>query len=176
MLLEIHHSIVLIQQDVCKISPGPGGYIYPRDKFWITIHFSGYRRKCHRGQIYGFKRFIIVLRDPFRAMWAEYQRVNTRGVHNTGIELVDWNQGWWEDKLVNEIAPNFALHWRRIYQRIFHMWPNDFLLVQYEHLLDHNKRYQVMQSMIQFLNMTVSTGNYHHYYFYYFHSLCFCNE
>ena len=93
-------------------------------------------------------------------MWAEYQRVNTRGVHNTGIELVDWNQGWWEDKLVNEIAPNFALHWRRIYQRIFQMWPKDYMLVQYEHLLDRKKRYQVMESMINFLNMTVSPGNY----------------
>jgi len=112
-------SVNRAHPDVCKISPGPGGYIYPRDKVpfslpalfmrsphymraahtllhsppvhcqvWVTIHFSGYRRKCHRGQIFGYKRFLILLRDPFRSIWAEYQRVNTRGVHNMGIEKV----------------------------------------------------------------------------------------
>lgn len=147
-------SVNRAHPDVCKISPGPGGHVYPRDKKWITIHFSGYRRKCHRGQIYGFKRFLIVLRDPYRAMWAEYQRVNTKGVHNTGIEKENFNQQWWEEKLVHEIAPNFAIHWNRIYQRIFQMWPKDHFLVQYEHLLDRGKRYSVMSNMINFLNLT----------------------
>ena len=43
-------------------------------EFTVSFDHHKYVRKCHRGMIYGFDRFIFILRDPWAAMWSNYQR------------------------------------------------------------------------------------------------------
>jgi hypothetical protein len=123
-------------------------------RFHVIINkFRGYNRDCIRGKVYVFEQFAILLRDPYRAIWSEYQRRFTRGARNTGISVKEFNQTDWEKELMANLAVEYAAQWPRMYDQILEIWPNNTVVVQYEHLADPSMRIATLNRLVDFLNV-----------------------
>jgi hypothetical protein len=103
-------------------------------EFSVSFDHHKYVRKCHRGMIYGFERFIFVLRDPWAAIWSNYQRdfnfmksyatVDEKDMksHTSGIPKAEFNKTAWREKL--EFSPHYGIYaynlmWNYYYSFIF---------------------------------------------------------
>ena len=84
-----------------------------------TLHANHKFKLCKKEYIL-FRRFLIIVRDPYQSIWAEYQRSHTpKGYHNTGILLNEFNQLKWDESEAIELAKDYEIHWNRLYGRIF---------------------------------------------------------
>jgi hypothetical protein len=77
-----------------------------------------FMRKCHKGMIYNFNRFLLVLRDPWAAIWSNYQRdynyveffedSSTLKSHTRGIPYQEFNESQWQDRFLNSV--HYGVH------------------------------------------------------------------
>lgn len=89
-------------------------------EFSVSFDHHKYVRKCHRGMIYGFDRFIFIIRDPWAAIWSNYQRdfnfkksyatVDEKDMkaHTSGIPQAEFNMTDWQETL--EHSPHYGVY------------------------------------------------------------------
>lgn len=108
-------------------------------------------RKCRKGMIYNWKRFIFIARDPMRSIFSEFQRL-TSGKHDGSVIKVTPAFSESFVSIANILADDIAIDWEN---KIFPMRqlhePLDFLTIKYENLLDKNLRENEIRPVPKFL-------------------------
>lgn len=108
-------------------------------------------RKCKKGMIYNWKRFIFIARDPMKSIFSEFQRLSS-GKHDGLVEVItpgkiqnfiDWG---------NVLADDIKHDWdQKLYPMKQLHDPIDFLTIKYENLLDKRKREDEIRPIPKFL-------------------------
>lgn len=101
-----------------------------------------------------FDKIILLIRNPFDAIWSEYQRRVTGGVHN--------------GKVFRDRGGNYLKAWRRISKYLaveyVDMWENNYypfmnqsnvetLIVRYEDLKDNSMRERELERIVSFISL-----------------------
>ena len=124
----------------------------------VVIPWKLYNDVCQHGNVESFTRFMIILRDPYRAFWSEYQRQrsSTKGKndkeHNQGILKSNFNRKNW-NRFLLRMTKEFATQWEMVYATIMKQFIHhkDYILEKYEDLVNPLLRYEVLQRMVQFI-------------------------
>ena len=108
----------------------------------VTFKTNAYVAKCRRGIIYSFDRFILVLRNPWAAIWSNYQRdYNTllkyteeelmttldseRHGHSGGVPVSAMNYTSWNEKALYSPHYSFSMFnymWNTTNMKLFHKY------------------------------------------------------
>jgi len=108
-------------------------------------------RKCRKGMIYNWKRFIFIARDPMKSIFSEYQRLSS-GKHDGLVEVVTDSKIKNFINWANVLADDIQHDWEeKIYPMKQLHDPIDFLTIKYENLLDKNKREDEIRPVAKFL-------------------------
>ena len=114
--------------------------------------------KCENGTIYGFERFVIITRDPFHTLWADYQLGKTSThEHNKGIlkskfDLIDFT------KHVTFNTKVLAETFDTLYVQIMKTFPqlgNDYIIIRYEDLINPITRYDQIRMILSFIPYSI---------------------
>ena len=115
------------------------------------------RKKCSKGMVYYFKRVLLLVRDPFDSILADYQRHATgRHTGRLSMAYLRANHSEWV-----AMSTNQSLHYRDKMDDLVgllskHYSPGDFSTVRYEELVgDPDGRLRALQRVMVFLNYTV---------------------
>lgn len=112
------------------------------------------RDKCKRGLIREMKRMIVLIRNPYDALWSYYQLLNSL-THSGYLTTSTFDAENWL-----YLSPVVAGFWDsqffRIVKPIFETFPAaDVTIVKYEDLLDPNKREAALQDLMTFMQYNV---------------------
>jgi len=107
--------------------------------------------RCKQNDI-TMQRAILLIRNPFDAIWSEYQRVFTRS-HVQGIVREKFLvSGWHKDALRK--TEWYRKLWLEEYNGIFtHLKPENILIIRYEDLKDTHTRIAVLRLITNFLKL-----------------------
>lgn len=124
----------------------------------VTESNQKMKRKC-RGPTfdYDFSRVIIVVRDPYEAIWADYQLRDPHAHQKdrTGIVLEEFLRDQWVDDALS-LSAYVSVFWTTIYQKIFHQFRiEDYMVVRYEDLIDPAVRLDALRHMLTFMEYDV---------------------
>lgn len=147
------------------IKAHPGQLMMPKinvAKAVVDMNVKSFRRRCHKGLIFGFERMILVARDPWKSMWAEYSRRmssmivsnrnNTLHAHNISITADTFNQKVWLQQAMMQVLGEKEF-WNKQFIEFNESLKSTHLVVfRYEDLLDESKRIDTLRHMIKFIN------------------------
>eukprot|EP01041_Mallomonas_annulata_P013498 gene13498-28628_t len=107
--------------------------------------------KCTQGGINQFERIIFLIRNPFDAIWSEFQRRASRS-HTGGIPRNRFNEKKWRSH-----CGFLSLKYKEMidieYTGFRKTLPSSsILIVKYEDLQSHNKRVDTLKRMIRFID------------------------
>jgi hypothetical protein len=113
------------------------------------------RDKCKRGLVRELKRMIILLRNPYDTLWANYQLVSSLS-HAEYLTTESFDASTWMFT-----APVMAKHYDaelyRIVKPIIDTFPaEDVTLVRYEDLVDPAKRHTALRNVLSFMKYNVT--------------------
>jgi hypothetical protein len=115
----------------------------------------GTTKSCNRLQKFvRFDRAIIVIRDPYSAIWSEYNRRYSpghKGEHNKGIPKATFNKATAKKIYGSDMTRIFASQFNAIELVMRSFRPSDFVMVRYENLVDQQRRTEELQKMLSFL-------------------------
>lgn len=106
--------------------------------------------KCKRNKIMKFERAIIVLRNPFDAIWSEFQRRVSKS-HTGGIKRSDFT---YASFLAN--AAELSNHYYNMVSKTYPLMEGfldskNLLIVRYEDLRNKEKRLEVLENIVEFI-------------------------
>ena len=129
----------------------------------VDLNIKSFRRRCHKGLIYGFEKIVFVTRDPWKSIWAEYSRRissfkissmdnKTYNAHNTTVTYENFNQKVWLQQALMQVLGE-----REFWNKQFNEMNDSFTsknmaIFRYEDLVDENKRIITLQDMIKFID------------------------
>lgn len=128
----------------------------------VDMNVKSFRRRCHKGLIFGFERMILVARDPWKSMWAEYSRrmssmiVSNRNstlhAHNISVTADTFNQKVWLQQAMVQVLGETEF-WNKQFIEFNESFKSTHLVVfRYEDLVDESKRIDSLRHMIKFIN------------------------
>lgn len=150
-----------IRMSVIRGHPGSfalddDGLVYISDKFE--------RKKCARpGLVTTFPKIVLLTRDPYRSIFADFQRRLTNN-HTGAVSnlTVSNNPGpkvqskWYAIAL--EESQYFAQHWNRfVYPMLQKYQPHRVMVLRYEALTNPQMRYGELERLMQFMGYNYST-------------------
>lgn len=108
------------------------------------------RDKCKRGLVREMKRMIVLVRNPYDALWSYYQLL-TSLTHKDYVTTETFEPANWL-----YMAPIMAAYWNSEYYRIVKpifetFLPEDVTTIKYEDLLNPAKQVSTMQALLQFM-------------------------
>ena len=124
----------------------------------IRFVYKWQRKKCIRGGVHTWTKFLILTRDPYEAIFADFQR------HISGSHSGTMNSSYLDPasplhKLWLERSIRGASDLRDGMEDLLHYvvqrYP-DLLHARYSRLLDRATRLQELRTMVKFLNYTAS--------------------
>lgn len=134
-----------LQVSVVKSHPS----INPGGKF-VNVGPNMLNEKCRAGGIDRFKRAILLIRNPFDSIWAEYQRVAASS-HVKGIPRDQFDWSMWQMTAAS-LAHEYVALWEEHYALLLQKWKTDnIFILRYEHLRDPALRYDTLRRLVGFL-------------------------
>ena len=168
-IVKVHPDNIRVVIRAENVSSLPG-IIYP------TIS----RGLCRRGLIQYFEKLVILLRNPFKSFWSEYQRISLNN-HAGAIgrwfffslllfflfsmnrfTLMIWNVRSSFDRDDWELTSiQLALYYKHMFiHELFlvlnHFDPAQYLIVKYEDLLDSRIKIDTLRSIVDFIGHSTS--------------------
>ena len=123
----------------------------------LRFMFRQQRKKCSKGMVYYFKRVLLLVRDPFDAILADYQRhVTGRHTGRLSAAYLSANHSHWV-----ELSLNQSLQYRDKMADLVaplgkHYAPRDLATVRYEELTGSpGARLRALQRVMAFMNYSV---------------------
>ena len=165
-LIEIFPGEPYCGRRMVGIKAHPGQLWMPKinvAKAVVDLNVKSFRRRCHRGLIYGFERILLVTRDPWKSMWAEYsRRISSMLIsnnnskilltHNKSITIDIYNHKVWLQQAMMQVLGEREF-WNHQFIDINDSFTSKHLATfRYEDLLDNNKRINTLRNMIKFIN------------------------
>jgi hypothetical protein len=100
-----------------------------------------------------FKRAVLLIRDPYDAIWSEFQRIVTKS-HVGGIDKKTFDQSKWQHNVAT-LSGDYNQMWVQ-YTTIERTYDKkDILYVKYEDLKNEKTRISEMQKLADFLEILV---------------------
>ena len=109
--------------------------------------------KCQRIGTTFFDKTVIIHRNPFKAIWSEFQRGGSRDRHAKGIPKDQFDWSIWKNFATKNIL-QFKQAWDEKYHHIFSTFsPGHFLVASYERLISDNveEKKDELRKIVQFL-------------------------
>lgn len=116
----------------------------------LRFRHSKYRNKCRKGVIYGFKKIILVVRDPYRALFSEYQRHATHDHAASVVVNKRFKPSRWyftamnTSQILKEDTDTLVL------PILKHFTPENLMVVKYEELVNKTKQLDILGAMTKF--------------------------
>ena len=150
------HLSGTVYGDESLLSEFPGEYfcgpIVSVIKAHPTTHdFSkiAQNRLNHRCTVKNITKAIMIIRNPFDAIFSDYNRLITRS-HVGKIKKVDFNRTTWEAN-----AKRYALlykdMWRLSYEPFMQRYPQGYVLVRYEDLFNKELRIGLLAKIMDIM-------------------------
>lgn len=127
----------------------------------VDLNVKSFRRRCHKGLIYGFERMILVTRNPWKSIWAEYSRrmapmvtsINTTHLaHNISVTAETFDHKVWLQQALMQVLGEREF-WNDHFIQMNESFTKTHLAVfRYEDLLDESKRIDVLRNMVNFID------------------------
>lgn len=138
---QCHQRVSVIKAHPNHFTPDQLFYISPDSE--RTGH-------CNRnGQINGFKRFILLTRNPFDAIWSEYRRTVT--THIITRDAFDFAA--FADVAVSKLSRQYkemVMYFREVRRALP---KEDIFSIEYENMLDEDLRLSILSRMIHFIGL-----------------------
>jgi len=119
---------------------------------------SNFPKKCMEGGINYFDSTILLVREPLRSIWAEYQRVRMQNPHNynshtSQIPLSDFNRSHFEhfslDYARRVVQKTFQITYAQVMENI----PQERrIVVHYEDLQNRTTQKKALRTILKFLS------------------------
>lgn len=132
----------------------------------LGLTFDEQRRKCEQegadmgaGMGGGFERVILLVRDPYPAIFSEYQRAQTKKHTGTlsvdNFDVLDWVEA------ATKAAKDYEASWtRKLAPMLKKFPPTNVLVIKYEDLtLDDETKYGTLERMAEFANQGLRECN-----------------
>jgi hypothetical protein len=155
-LIDIFPGELFCGRRMVAIKSHPGQLWMPKintAKAVVDLNVKSFRRRCHKGLIYGFERMILVTRDPWKSMWAEYNRRKAHHlVHNISVKAETFNSKVWLQQALMQVLGETEF-WNQQFIQMNQSFTTTHLAVfRYEDLLDETKRIDALRDMIKFID------------------------
>lgn len=119
-------------------------------------NFSSVNMKCQKEYVQFIRRAIVIIRDPYASIWAEYQRrVNEEfpNQHVSGILKSKFKWKHWRNH-VSQLAYNY----RDVFMNDFALIkallpPHDYLFLKYEDFRSNMTRYKQVHEILHFIGV-----------------------
>lgn len=109
--------------------------------------------KCKRGNIQKFRRAVLLIRNPFDAIWSEFQRRVTQS-HVEGILKHTFQWSRWQANAA-QLSHEFNTMWEEHYAGIEKAYPSkDYIYIRYEDLKNKSTRIDTLQKIVTFLHLS----------------------
>jgi hypothetical protein len=120
----------------------------------IHVYDSKIKKKCRKGSVNEFKRFIFIARDPFRSIFADFQRGVTgkhAGTLSRQINITKFAQFALSESIAR------SLQWENVITPLKKRFaPIDMLFLRYEDLIHSELKYDVLKSLMDFMHFEVT--------------------
>ena len=140
----------------------PGEYICSPEVVVIKAHptthtFQDLERGDynHRCTIHHIEKAILILRNPFDAIWSDHNRKITRS-HVGKILEKDFNRKEWVTN-AKRLAYKYSEMWPISYQPFIRKHPTGYLLIKYEELIDPKIQIEKLESIMNFLKISFTS-------------------
>jgi hypothetical protein len=149
-IIKAHPPQLVLKDRASKMSLRTGGEAI------TVLRDSEQRSKCSVPDAVGagnvtlqFRRYILLVRDPYTAIFAEVNRELTTS--HIGSVTADsfFSTGRWYALILRE-AKDYAVYWKELISEIV-KYPGNVHIVRYESLLDYQKRYQELASLATYI-------------------------
>lgn len=114
------------------------------------------KKKCNKGLVDKFTRFLFIARAPMKSIFSEFQRLKTKKHDGTLVEITDFLRGAWKRIsliLANQIHDDWDV---KMYPLMRIHSPINFLVIKYENLVDTNLRENELSQVAPFLKFPPS--------------------
>jgi len=113
---------------------------------------------CHQNNITRFQKVVMLYRNPFDAIWSDFQRqVSEHSNNHTGvIPLVKFTslEPHWK-RFSLQMSHQYASMIERQYPGIERMYPeNEYMYIRYEDMLQVDLREGILSRLVSFLGLT----------------------
>jgi len=118
--------------------------------------FNSDKKKCQTGNIKVFKRAILLIRNPFDAIWSEFQRRMGKGNHVNAVSREKFPWEHWKHAsawLAYRYKEMVNVHYAGLIKNVA---PGDVLTVRYEDLRNKAIRIDQLKAMTDFLQLKPS--------------------
>lgn len=112
---------------------------------------------CMNNNITRFQKVVMLYRNPFDAIWSEFQRQVTERNNHTGVIPINkFNETMWLRRS-RMLAHHYASMIENHYPAIERMYQKDeFMYVRYEDMLQTDLREGILTKLVSFLGLTSS--------------------
>lgn len=132
----------------------PHFFYYHMNKMHFRYVAQSY--KCKRGLIREIKKMVMLIRNPYDALWSYYQLLNSLK-HSGFLTKHNFRAEAWH-KVCPNIAAFWSSDWHRFMQPVLNKYTNDTMFtVRYEDLLDDNKKVTILSKLMSFMDFKAST-------------------
>ena len=122
----------------------------------VGFHDPRYGDKCN--SIKGFERFLIIVRNPYESIWAEYQRQKSKERYLGGILHRHFDSKQWEEYALKNTYGSLPEAWS-LYNQIENVFPlnqNGHVFIRYEDLKDPITRYETLKRLLSFVKVPLN--------------------
>lgn len=120
---------------------------HPTTHTFADLEHGDYNHRC---TIHHIDKAILVIRNPFDAIWSDHNRKITRS-HVGKILQKDFDRKEWVMN-AKRLAYKYSEMWPHSYQPFIQKHPNGYLLIKYEELIDPVIQIEKLESIMKFLN------------------------
>jgi Sulfotransferase domain len=129
--------------------------VHPNHFDFNLLQQGRFGEKCHDGNINSFGRAILLIRNPYDAIWSEYERRRSKS-HSEGVLRSAFNRVTWLTH-VRRFSSEYLTVWLDNYHFIENSLNDyDYLYVKYEDLRNVTKRTHKLKQIIKFLDLPTS--------------------
>ena len=102
-----------------------------------------------------FERAILLIRNPYDAIWADYQRFLSHS-HSGRISIAAFNWQQWLRYSLQEVQ-EYVQMWTNDYAKIkLHFKPTDYMFLKYEQLQNTTIRKSELRSVVDFIGIELN--------------------
>ena len=133
--------------------------------FIYMIRIGNFTKKCTDGGLYKIERAVLLARNPYDAIWSEYQRRVTNS-HTGHIKKAEYDEKHFMSdavELAGQYVNTYAIHYKSLKEKFY---KNNILYIRFENFSTkhpNSKRRQVamteLMKLVKFLNISRDPDN-----------------
>lgn len=132
-------------KELVAIKGHPHSFELRNSSLYITHEL--FQHKCgNLGGLHSFNKAVVLIRDPFKALFAEYQRGSSSS--HTGEHFVTRQWLQWVRSAANDMKNN----WENIVYPFMQANPNTVTVIRFENLVNSNTRYEEVKKLMMYLS------------------------